>query len=92
MILIFRKKNKINETIKDILSIVKNHSEKNFYKIKSNYDNITKEDAYIICSYTIESQNHQFSPYKMLNECFTGDDLLSALKNVSKYLYIFLMT
>ena len=85
-------KNQIDETVNDILYKAQNGVRQNFCKIKEKYDNITKEDAYIICSYTIESLYHQFSPYKILNKCLMGDDLLSGLKKVSKYLYILLIT
>ena len=36
--------------------------------IKNKYENITKEDAYIICSYTCELKERKYSPYRILNQ------------------------
>ena len=47
-------KNKVKELIDDILSKCKNRIDPDFESIKKKYENITKEDAYIICSYTCE--------------------------------------
>ena len=43
------------------------------YMITSSY-NISKEDAYIICSYTCESRIKDFSPYKILNKNLLSED------------------
>ena len=47
--------NKINELVEDILTKFKDRIDQNFNLIKKKYENIAKEDAYIICSYTCES-------------------------------------
>ena len=80
----------INELTKEIIEKCKERIDPLFKEIKMNYDNITKEDAYIICSYTYESQFQKFSPYKILNINLVSDDRKNGVKNVSKYLYILL--
>ena len=57
--------NKINELTEDILSQCKEKIDPKYDEIKSKYNNITKEDAYIICSYTCESEERQYSPYRI---------------------------
>ena len=42
--------------IKDILSKCHSKMDKQFEKIKEKYSKISKDDAYIICSYTCESK------------------------------------
>ena len=46
--------NKINELINDIINTCKGTIDSDFDSIKMKYNNITKEDAYVICSYTYE--------------------------------------
>ena len=57
--------------------------------ITSSY-NISKEDAYIICSYTCESRIKDFSPYKILNKNLLSEDKQNGIEKISKYLYILL--
>ena len=45
----------VEELVNDILSKCESLIEKNFDKITEKYSNITKNDAYTICSYTCES-------------------------------------
>ena len=82
--------NKINELINDIINTCKGTIDSDFDSIKMKYNNITKEDAYIICSYTYESEMKIFCPYKLLNTNLTSDDRKNGVRNVSKYLYILL--
>ena len=76
--------------VNDILSKCESTIEKNFDKITKKYPNITKNDAYIICSYTCESIENRFSPYKLLNTSLVSENRQRGLKNISKYLYILL--
>ena len=81
---------KSDELIKDIIYKCQQKIKENFEKIKEKYKKITKEDAYIICSYTCESKDKNFSPYILLNRGLVSDDRKNGLNNISKYLYIFL--
>ena len=80
----------INELINNIINTCKANIDPNFDSIKSQYSNITKEDAYAICSYTYESEMKILCPYKVLNTNLTADDRKNGVRNVSKYLYILL--
>ena len=82
--------NKINDFITKILEECEDKIKTNSDKIKTNYPSITKEDALIISSYTCEAEDTDFSPYKILNKNLVSDDRRNGLKNISKYLYIFL--
>ena len=90
----FKSKNindkKIDELIEDILDKCKKTIKKNEKEIKKKYKNITEDDAYIICSYTCESQERDFSPYRILNRNLVETNRQSGVENVSKYLYILL--
>ena len=91
---LFKSKNindsKINELTLDILNKCKKVIETNFNKIQNIYNNISKEDSYIICSYTCESKESDKSPYKILNKNMAEENRKYGIQNVSKYLYIFL--
>ena len=63
---------------------------KNWDKIKKRYSKISKEDSKIICSYTCESKNNKYSPYKILNKNLFSEDRKGGIKNISKYLFILL--
>lgn len=81
---------KVNELTNDILDKCNTKINQNFEAIKNKYSTITKEDAYIICSYTCESKDENFSPYRLLNQNLVSDNRKNGIKNISKYLYIFL--
>ena len=83
-------RNKVNELNEDILKKSKERIEPEFELIKKKYDNITKEDVYIISSYTCQSKEKKYSPYRLLNQNLISDDLKSNINNISKYLFIFL--
>ena len=53
---------------KDILSKTEKIINKNWDEIKKKYFKITKEDSKVISSYTCESKNNKFNPYKILNK------------------------
>ena len=78
---------KSDELIKDIISKCDKRIEENFEKIKNKYEKVTKEDAYIICSYTCESKDRKFNPYSLLNRSLVSEDRKNGVNNISKYLY-----
>ena len=79
-----------NDLIKDILTKTEEIINKNWDKIKKRYSKISKEDSNIICSYTCESKNNKYSPYKILNKNLVSEDRKGGVKNISKYLFILL--
>ena len=81
---------KVNQLTEDILTKCKTKIDPDFDAIKKKYENITKEDAYIICSYTCESEDRTYSPYRILNQNLVSNNRQNGVNNVSKYLYIFL--
>ena len=78
------------EYTNDIICKTKNIVSKNISEIKNKYPNIGKHDALIISSYTCESKNEIFSPYKILNSNLVSKNRVSGIKNISKYLFILL--
>ena len=81
---------KTEELIKDILDKCKKKIDPKFNEIKKEYNNISKDDSYIICSYTCESKDKRFSPYRLLNQNLVANDRRKGIENISKYLFIFL--
>ena len=79
---------KINDLVKDILKKSKNTIEKNFDLIREEYPTISKDDAIIISSYTCESKEDNYNPYKMLNRALVSKNRKLGQEKVSKYLYI----
>ena len=65
---------KINELTNDILNKSRMLIDRNFNPIQRKYDKISKEDANIICSYTCESIDHHYSPYKLLSQNLVSED------------------
>ena len=80
----------VKEYTKDIIRKTKYIISKNISKIKNKYPNIRAHDAQIISSYTCESENKIFSPYKILNSNLVSKNRYSGIKNISKYLFILL--
>ena len=81
---------KSNELIGDLISKTQEVIDKNLVQIKNKYPNITNEDIQIISSYTCEAEDRNFSPYKLLNKNLVAENRKQGIKNISKYLYIFL--
>ena len=81
---------KINDLVEDIFKKSKRTIEKNFDQIRKEYPNISKDEAIIISSYTCESKQVNYSPYKMLNRALVSKNRKLGLENVSKYLFILL--
>ena len=74
------------ELTMDIITKCKERIDPNFYFIKKKNNNITIEDAYIICSYTCESKDKIYSPYRILNQNLVSNKRQSDINNISKYL------
>ena len=85
-------KNKIGELIQDIITQCETRIDPDFENIRIKYENITKEDAYIICSYTCESIDRAYSPYRLLNQSLVSNNREFGVSNISKYLYILLQS
>jgi hypothetical protein len=81
---------KINELTEDILSKIQKHINIVFEDIKEKYPIIEKEEAMIISSYTCEAFDSNYSPYKILNRKLNEENREEGLKQISKYLFIFL--
>ena len=81
---------KTKELIEDILAKCKDTIDKNLDKIIKKYNKINKDDAYIICSYTCELKEKEYSPYRILNINLVSKNRKKGINNISKYLYIFL--
>ena len=79
-----------NNLIKDILTKTEEIINKNWDKITKRYSKVSKEDSKIICSYTCESKNNTYSPYKIFNKNLVSEDRKGGIKNISKYLFILL--
>ena len=62
----------------------------NFDEIKSKYPNINEEDAKIIASYTCESFDNNYSPYRLTNTNLVEDDRCFGVNNISKYIFLLL--
>jgi hypothetical protein len=74
---------------KDIISQTEYIMKMNFEKIKQKYPLITTEDAKIISSYTCETLDTKYSPYKLLNKNLVDENREEGIKRISKYFYIF---
>ena len=81
---------KVKRLTEDIIGKCKKTIDPDFNEIKKKYYKIAREDAYIICSYTCESIDRKYSPYRILNQKLVSDDRRNGVRNISKYLYIFL--
>ena len=81
---------KVAQLVEDILDKCKEKIDQRYDEIKKKYENISKEDAYIICSYTCESKERKYSPYRILNQSLVSDNRQNGVRNISKYLYILL--
>ena len=75
------------------LSITCNNKiEKNWSSIKQQNEDISKNDALIISSYTYEPKTmyEKFAPYRLLNTNLVSDNRKNGVKNVEKYLFLLL--
>ena len=83
-------KEKAEDLTNDILDQCKEKIDPIFSEIHNKYQNISQEDAMTIASYTCESKDYDYSPYRILNKNLISEDRKNGLKIISKYLYIFL--
>ena len=85
---------KSNSLYNQIISKVDNHLNNKFSLIRKKYpkSNITYEDAQIISTYTCElnKKDHDYCPYKILNTNLVLQDRKTGIKNISKFLFLFL--
>ena len=81
---------KAYELKQDIIKKAINIIDFNFELIKKNNPIITKEEAYIISSYTCDSFDLNYSPYRILNNCLNDENRMEGIKKISKYFFIFL--
>ena len=66
--------NQVDILTEDIINKCKGRIDPNIDDIKKKNNNIAKEDAYIICSYTCESEQKEYSPYRILNKSLVSDN------------------
>ena len=85
-------KNKINNYKKELIGKCKTVYDKNCSEIKKIYPEINEEDFNIICSYTCEAQEKEYSPFRILNKSLISKNRKAGIKNVSKYYYLLLTT
>ena len=82
---------KVKEFTKEIINKCKSKIDGRFGEIQKKYSNITKEDAYIICSYTCEiDEESHYSPYSILNRNLVEDNRRTGLERISKYFFLLL--
>ena len=82
---------KVKEFTEEIIDKCKSKIDGRFGEIQKKYSNITKEDAYIICSYTCEiDEESQYSPYSILNRNLVEDNRRKGLERISKYFFLLL--
>jgi predicted RNA-binding Zn-ribbon protein involved in translation (DUF1610 family) len=64
----------------------------NWDLIKQENKEISKDDAFIVSSYTYEPKHmyREYSPYRLLNTNLVSNDRKSGIINVEKYLFLFL--
>ena len=84
--------NKIYEYIYYIKNASKKPINDNLDKIKEKYPELTYNQALIIASYTVESPDGDYSPYRILNRNMVSENRKEGLAKVSKYLYLLLKT
>ena len=78
-----------NDLIKDIISKTEQIINKNWNQISNKYSKITKEDSKIISSYTCESKDKKYSPYRILNKNLVSDNRKEGIKIYIKiFIYI----
>ena len=76
--------------IQEIISKADKLIKQNLNKIRKKYPLINENDIKIISSYTCESFEPGYSPYKILNRNLVSENRQLGIRNVSKYLFIFL--
>ena len=82
--------NKVMEFTDRIVDKCKKKISPKLKEIQNKYNEITEEDALIICSYTYELKEEEYNPYRILNKNLSSKDRENGVTNISKYLYILL--
>ena len=72
---------KANNLTADIITKCKQWVDPRFNIINQKYKNISINDAYIICSYTCESKEEKYSPYKLLNQNLVMNNRKQGVEN-----------
>ena len=75
--------------INEIMDKCKECIDSKMNEINKKFKKITKDDAYIICSYTVDIKDPIYNPYKLLNKYLSNPNKNEIIK-ISKYLYILL--
>ena len=73
----------------EVMDKCKRFIDKNFIEIKTKFNKISKDDAYIICSYTVDIKELNYCPYRIVNG-FLSSKNGSEIEKIAKYLYLFL--
>ena len=83
---------KANYLTSDIINKCKTKIDPKFNEIRQKYKNISINDAYIICSYTCESKEEKYSPYKLLNQNLVSNNRKLGVNHLSSKnkFYLFL--
>jgi hypothetical protein len=86
-------KEKADEVTEHLYNQSESFINQNFYKIEKNHPKITKEDAIIICLYSMEVPSHfNCTPiYKLLNRCLTSEDRKKGIQNIEQYLLLLIL-
>ena len=84
------KDDKATRLVNEILSKTEDIVQYNYSLIKEKYPLLEWEEAKIISSYTYETTDSNYSPYKILNRNLNDKNREKGIKNISKYLFIFL--
>jgi hypothetical protein len=81
------------EIYNHLYAVCKHTIDNNFEKIKAENPKITREEALIISSYTYEPKTKykKYSPYTLLNKNMVESNRKEGIKNVDKYLLIFVL-
>ena len=86
------KYDKANELVDEILSKTEKIVKFNYDMIKEKYPILNREEAKIISSYSCETTDSNYNPCIILNRNLNDENREKGLKNISKYLFIFLKT
>lgn len=81
---------KANELIKYIKSKSEGKVNEKLSDIKEKYPSLDFYNAVIISSYTCEAEDHNYSPYVILNRSMVSKNRKEGLSKVSKYIFIIL--
>ena len=84
--------NGIKNYKEEILNKCKKLYDENHLKIEKEYPKIKEEEFNIICSYTCQTEEKDFSPYIILNQSMISKNGESRIAKITKYYYLLLTT